>query len=315
MPHPSTVHTDKALSTFISGYDNGEYVADLVAPIVESDKRSDAFQQFALKDTITQYEAALSPTGEANEADYSISTGNYSVKDYGLVGHVSNAELMNADEPHRPLEKRARFLMNNIMLGREIRVANLFGTTGNYASTNHSAAAVAWTNQNTGNPLADIETALNALPPGMEDKMQTVMVIAQEVWMVLRRHPVMLGGGAISSTLSLEQAAQTLGIDRIIVSKAIRNSALEGLAVVKARIWTATQAVIARVPVGDPVDETGLFAASFRFTGGASGEPVEVRRWQSPQRGRGGSESIQVELSEDVKVVQNDMAYLLTGVR
>jgi hypothetical protein len=314
MPHPSTVHVDSALSTFISGSENGNYFADVASPVIETDKRSDAFQKFLKKDTMTIREAAFPPTGKANEADYDLETDNFSVKDYALSGYVSLAEILNADEPHRPLEKRARFLMNNILLGREFRVASAFHTNGNYASSNYAGAAAVWSDTSNANPIQDIDIALAALAPGMEETMETILILAQPVWLALRRHPAMLGGGALAATLSVEQAAATLGVDRILVSKAQYNTTPKAATASYAHIWDPTAAVLVRRPVGEPEGETGLFLASFRWTGNASGEPVMVRRWQSPERGAGGSETIQVELAEDIKVVQNDMAYRITGV-
>jgi hypothetical protein len=314
MPHPSEAHVDSALSTFISSYENGTYFADELIKVIEVDHVSDKVQQYSRKDVTTPTDDALGPNAEANEADYTISTTTYRCEDHGLVGYVSNSEIANADDPQRPFEKRSKHLMNQILLNREIRAATLLQTTANYASANTSGASNVWTDTTNGTPLADCDLMVSAIAPGMEEDDELVMILALEGWQALRKHPDIKGGGHISPVATLAEAAERIGVDRILVSKAQKNTANYGQAATYARIWDATKAVIVRVPKGEPTDEAGLFAATFRWVDPALGAPIAVRTWDAPKRGRGGSQAVQVELSDAEKVVQNDKGYCLTAI-
>lgn len=314
MPSATNVHTDSALSTFIAGYSNGDYIADVVCPVIKSDKLSDKFQTFSRVDASTPIDSQMGPTrATANEDDYTVSTTAFQCETYALKGYVSNDEIQNADDPHRPREKRARHLMNRILLGREIRAATLLQTTGNYASANTSAAGNVWSDATNGTPLADLHLMRAALAPGMYEETKVVLAIALEVWQALIRHPDMNGGGNAAPVATMDMVKAAINVDEILISDAMKNSANRGAAATYVRVWDKTKAVMVRVPVGEPEGETGLFAGTFRFNG-ASGEGVTVRRWDAPEYGANGGEAIQVVLEDDEVVVQNDMGYCLTGV-
>jgi hypothetical protein len=314
MPHPSEVHTDSALSKFISGYTNGEFFADVVSPIIETEKRSDVYQKFSRKDVASYGDDLIGPTAEANRLDYSISTGSYTVKDRGRKAIISMSEIANADEPHKPREKHAMHCMNWLLLGREVRVATALNLNSNFASGNYSTVSNYWTDEVNGTPLTDLQTARAAIAPGMYGNSRIVAVMALEVWHSLRKHPQMLGGGSTSAVLTREACADLIGVDEIFISDAQKNTANQGQTASFSRVWSSTKALLIRVPNGEPSGEAGLFAATFRFAGDG-GDPVRVRRWDEPRLGTGGSEAVQVEFSDDEVVVQNDQAYLLEGVR
>lgn len=313
MPHPSELHQDGVLTEFIAGYSNGKYIADDVLPVIETAKASDKFQKYNRADVTTEVDLELADNGEATEVDYTITTGNYSVVDRGAKAVMSRKSIANADDPQKPREKGASNAMNKALLGREIRVAALLNTTANYASANTSAASNAWSDATNGTPLDDVSLMQESIAPGMDDDTELILILTKEKWNHLRKHPQMLGAGQLKPRLSNREAADLLEVDRIFVSNAQKNTATEGLTAVFARIWTTANAVMIRVPKTEPTDETGLFAATFRHRvdGGAG---IVVRTWDEPKRGRGGSEVVQVEHSDDEVVVQNDMGYCLTGV-
>ncbi|MEM9067081.1 MAG: hypothetical protein AAGE52_01205 [Myxococcota bacterium] len=313
MPSSKQVHVDAALSSFIAGYEPAEYFADIISPIVETQKASDKYTTYLREDVERRVDDALAENGQASELDYSQGTGSYLVKDRGLKGVVTRKTQANADEPQDPREFTTQQVMWALMREREIRVADGFNSTSNYATSNTSAAANPWTNTTSGTPLADVDAMKEALAPGMMEKTELVMVLAKPTWHALRRHPDLRGAGAESRVVTLQEAANLLEVDRILVSEAWKLTNNRGQAATRERIWSPSNAIIARVPSGEPSGLTGLFAATMRFAAGA-GFPIEVRTWDDPSRGRGGSEVVQVEFSDDEIFVQNDMAYLLTGV-
>jgi hypothetical protein len=310
---PAQLHTDKALSTFISGYTNGQFYADILAPVIETDTPSDKYQQFSRADIATIRDDRLGLSAEANELHYTISTGTYKTEDRGLVGYVSNKEQSSADDPHNPLEKKAMMVMNSLMLGRERRVASMIMTAANYAAANTFAAATLWSNESTGTPLANIQDAVARIAPSSYANSKTVAVCALEVWNALRKHPDFQAGASESAVITPEQFLTLCQIDELYVSNAQYNTANPTAAPVFTRVYDATKFAVYRVPTGEPTDEVGLFCATFRHV--LDGEqPISVRRWEEPKRGRGGSQAVQVELSDDEVVVQNDMGTLITTV-
>jgi hypothetical protein len=314
MPHAAEAHNNASLSTFISSYENGDYIADIVCPIIETDKKSNDYQKFLRKDVITPDDDLIGAEGEASESDYSQTTGTYLCKERGLRGFVGNSLIANADDPHKPFEKRSKHLMNKILLGREIRVATLLQTTTNYLAANTSAAGNVWTDTTNGTPLVDLHLMRSAIAPGFIEDTEVVLVLALEAWQALIRHPDMRGGGHVTATAQAEEIMQAVKIDRILVTEAQKNTANINQTATIARVWDATKAVMVRVPKSEPSDEAGLFAATFRWTRPTTGTPVGVRTWDWPDRGFGGGQGVQVELADAEVVVQNDMGYCLTAV-
>ena len=305
MPTPNELHTDAALSTFLAGYSNGNFIADDVMPIVNVDKKSNTYSKYLLRDLITTQQDRIAPTGRANQAGYEVDAGSYSCIARSLMGLVSNSEIANADDPQKPFEHRLKVIWNKLLLAREIRVADLLTTAANFA---FDANASNW-NSDAGTPLSDVLTATQTMVPSMTGENKIIGVCGLEMGNALRKHPDLRGPGSESRTEGLARIADTMGLDEIFVSSAIKNTAAEGQTVTTERVWGTDTFAILSVPRGDVSSEVGLFGATFRW----GGEP-RVTRWDEPALGEDGCEAVKVSFSDDEQVVQNDMGYLLHGL-
>lgn len=304
---PASVHVDSALSTFATAYSNGGFIADRLCPVIPVTKRSDKFFKRNRRDVSHPYEDLLSPKGKANEAYYDVTTDNYSVEDRGLVGYVGNQTIANADAPLDPRQNQTQHLLQQMMLNRELRVSSLYCTSGNYAST--AAVSTAWTNETSSTPIADINTAIAAIPFSGEDT-QLVAFCARPVWNALRKHPALLAlKGVSQGQLSRAEFASYFELDELLVSDLWQETANLGQTASYSRGWTATVFGVVRIPRVISGPDVSIFGATFRMAPG-----IEVRTWDEPSVGKGGSEAIQVEMSDDEKIIQNDMGYLLTSV-
>ena len=306
MPTPREVHTDSALSTFLAGYSNANFIADDVLPIINVDKKSNTYSKYLLKDMITAQSDRISPTGRANQANYEVEAGSYSCISRALEGLVSSDEVANADDPQKPFEHRLKVIWNKILLAREIRCADLLTTAANFAFTANGSD---WTNESTGTPLADILAGIEAMTPSMTGENKLIGVCGLPMGNAIRKHPDLRGPGSENRTDGLMRIAETMGLDEIFVSSAIKNTANEGQAVTRAHVWGSNTFAILSVPRGEVTSEAGLFGATFRW----GGEP-KVTRWDEPALGPNGSEAVKVSFADDEQVVQNDMGYLLTGL-
>lgn len=304
---PASVHVDSALSSFATSYSNNGFIADRLSPVIATDKRSGKYFTRNRRDGAHAVSDVLAPKSKANEAYYDVSTSTYTVEDRGLVGYVSNSTQANADAPLDPRQLQTQHLMQQIMLNRELRVASQFCTSGNY--TNTAAAGVVWTNETTSTPISDINTAMAAIPFSGEDT-RFVAFMARPVWNALRKHPSVLAlKGVTSGQVSRAEFASYFELDEILVSDVWSETANLGQTASYARGWTATVFGVVRVPRIITGADISIFGATFRTNPG-----LEVRTWSEPSIGKGGSEAIQVEMSDDEVIVQADMGYLLTSV-
>jgi len=317
MASTAQVHVDSALSTFATKYTNDGFIADEVCPIVSTDKLSGKYFTKSRIDVSTAVDDdALGARGEASELSYDVSTASFSVEDRGLKDIIPASVISNADEPLSPEEDSVDHLMQNISLSREIRVAALYQTAANFPSANKATVSNYWSDKTSGTPLADINTGRLALAsPGAMVKKYLIMSL--KVFQALASHPDFLslraGGGTDRGQVSEEEMASFLRIDRVFISEVTKNTANRGQSTATySRVWSDTQATLVAVPenVASPERRgVSIFGCTFRVQPG-----LQVRRWDEPKLGRGGSTAVQVELADDEVIVQSDMGYLFSGV-
>lgn len=315
-PNSSNVHIDAALSTFAAGYTNGDWIADIVCPVIKSDKMSDYFQKLRRQDIAdASDDLVLADDGQATTVGYEQTNAQFQCVSYAAKAFASYGTQKNQDLPIRLLEQKTAMAAAKVFLARERRVATLLTTSGNYASGNTAAVSVLWTN-NSADVLGDIDSGIAAVAPGMMEATELVFWCSKEVWNTVRKHPSVLAGGSTSAALTKEQFADLIGVDRVVVSDSQYNTANRGQTPSFSRIWSTTSCGVVRVPRGEPTGVTGLAAATFRFSvEGDDVDGIAVRRWYDASIGRGGADVVQVEHSDDEVFVQNDMGYLWTSVR
>lgn len=321
MPAANAGHINTRLSTFASTYQPSGFIGEELCPAILVDHRGDEFTKRNLKDVITPLSAEIGEDGVVSQADYTETTDSYVVRDFGFEGKVTQAELDNADDILKPKESKTRYLRWKAELDREIRIATILQSTASYASANTAAAGAVWSNESTSDPIADMQAARLALAPGAEDETEIVVGMAIDTWFALRKHPRLLGlrsgGGQASGTVKLDEAAEYLGVDRIVVCEAQKNTANRGVVTpTVARIWDKTKVVLVRRPRGEVSGwVTGLHSCMFRLRKNGP-EGWIVTEWFDPKPGVEGVHYIKVSTSEtkDPKVIQSDQGFLLTSV-
>lgn len=305
----NSVHVDAALSDFATAYANRDMIADILSPIVEVDQRSNKYHKRSRRGSSHVVADLMGPKSPANETTYETSTGTYVVQDRGLMDYVDYAMIDNADAALSPEEETVNDLRTKLALAREVRVASLLCTSGNYASGSTGAVSTVWTNTTTSTPIKDINTAKAAVPPGGPGT-RLVAWCSIEVWNALRAHPDLLAlKGMDKGLITRSDFAQFFEVDEILVSDAQKDTNNMGQDPSYSRIWTATVFGLARLPVGRPSIRTSALSLTFRVRPG-----IQTFTWEEPKIGVKGSKGIRVSFSDDEVIPQNDMGYLLTSV-
>jgi len=157
-PTMSQVHVDSFLSGMSIGYKNPMFVADMVFPNVTVQKQSDYYLKF-LKGAWFRDEAEVrGPGAEAAQGGYPTTSGTYSCQERAFKHKVPIEIINNADVPVRPFETGTRFATNKVLLSKEIAVASLCTTAGNWTTSDDVAAAWVATADGSGNTfIADID--------------------------------------------------------------------------------------------------------------------------------------------------------------
>lgn len=276
------VHIPSALPNFITGYSNGSPVADIYSPPVIVSKQSDYYYQYSHKDA---FERAIPNIGAAGAGVQEISPrfGNSQYKTitraYG--GFLPTEVEANQDAPLRLKQGLLDRIMNVSALEREIRVASMARTSGNWNSATTIAATYQWNGGANSDPVKDINTACET---SLGDP--TGMILSQRLWNALRRNPAVRSyytySGSAPGMISTEQMKSLLQIPTVYVAT------MKYLDTSGAVAWPwGSDVVIFKTASQIPPMDTREVASSytFRWVGQGMNSLPDVDPALSPSRG------------------------------
>lgn len=239
MPSPTQrdVHIEAPLSNISIAYRNTEYIGDMIFPVVPVEKRSDVYFTFDKGAFFRDRVQVRAPGTRAQRASYDISTASYVALNYALAKEVPDEVRENADNPLRPDREATEFVTDALLLGQEIRVANIItASSGTWGYS--SSPATQWDND-TSDPLGDIDDAVNGVVSSI-GRMPNVMVLSYDVWRKLKIHPDILDrikhtrpGGVATP----EDVAGWFDISKVLVGHAIKDTSADGAAFSSAYVW------------------------------------------------------------------------------
>jgi len=232
----SQVHKDTFLTNVSIGYKNPMFVADQVFPNVPVMKQSDYFLKF-LKGAWFRNEAEVrGPGAEAAQGGYPLSSDTYACQERAFKHKVPIEIINNADAPVRPFETGTRFATNKVMLAKEIAVASLCTTSGNWTSSNDVNAGWVGTADGSGNTfITDILTyketirgLIGVYPNRLVMDAKTFKEVKQE-YTVLERIKYTGTQGA-PADVTTQTLAQLFELDMVLIGGAIKSDAEEVVA-------------------------------------------------------------------------------------
>ncbi len=233
MPSPTArqSHIDRALTNVSIAYSNAEYVGPSIFPRVPVQKQSDKFFVFTKGNWFRDDAGPRAPGTRAPRGDYNLSTDNYLCVETALSKQVPDEVIDNSDDPLTPLVRATEYVTGKLFLNQEIDILDLVFGTG-WASS--ATPGTLWSND-ASDPLGDIETGMNtvALAIGREPN---TGVIGRGLWRYIKNHPdvvdrIKYGQTAGGPARVTEAAVAALaGLDRLVVARAIKNTADEGAA-------------------------------------------------------------------------------------
>lgn len=297
-----SVHIDRALTNVAVQYQNNEFIADAVMPIVRVSKKSDKY--FKFKPETMFNVAAVDVVGAESmpgrPAAGLDAPGTFSCTDRALMDFISVDEELNADAPLQPRIDVTEILSNYLMLAREKRVADIIFGSANYGSNTAALSGGDQWNQSTSDPVANILYAIKT--PLVKPN---TMVIGWEAYDALRTNPKVLqfvlsraSTGAGATPLMVDEAtlAAMFRLDRVIVGEAKYNTAAEGAAASTSYLWGKFCALIRVEPSPSP-RRTQTFGYTMRF--GA----METSTFYEGKPGRAGGTYVKVAHSDADEVV------------
>lgn len=311
-PTTSDVHVDSIMTNVSVLYKNRNFIADIIAPIVPVTFRSDKYYIFDKGDQFRDTAEYRAPGTASTRHGFGLSTDTYSCSEIAESTILNDKERRNADSVLRLETAKTNFVTNKILLKLERLIAAKLCTTTNWGS-NYSTPSNLWSDYDNSDPIADLETAIDAVEDGTGELVNKI-VISKNVWKKLKHHPQLLERLSSTSikTATLDTLKSVLNNGNnieILIGNAMYNTAKEGQTDSYSPIWTKDVWVGHVAPA--PALETPTALYTFVFPEENTGAIRGVWKWRDENIH---SDVIEASMDFDSKIVGSDLGYLLNDV-
>jgi Phage major capsid protein E len=290
MPSPtiSQVHIDRPLTNMTVAFLQAReaYLAASVFPTIPSPNKSDLYFEFPRQYWLANRTHKRAAGTQAARTGYKLITTQYNCERDAIGHQIPDPIRANADNPLDLDMAGTQFVAQQLMLALEIDwVAKFFAAsiwTG--SSTGADLTASPTWDDAASTPIEDIRTQKRAVlqSTGFEPN---CLVLGKSTFDRLCDHPDIVdrikygqtaGGPA---TANEETLAKLLGLDKIVVARAVQNTGTEEAAASYSFIAGTTKALLVYA-----APNPGLMVPSggYRFTWGGTGngQGVEVKRYR-----------------------------------
>lgn len=327
MPQPTLgdVHVNRPLTNISIAYIQaaGHFVADKLFPTIQVPMQSDRYYTYDRGDFNRDEMQVRAPGTESAGSGYDLdNTPTYYAPVRAFHKDVDDQIRANSDSPLNPDRDATIFVTQKALIKREVTFAETIFVAGIWTSEKTGVNSdvitasefLIWNDANS-DPIADVRSAKRAilLATGFEPN---TLTLGTAVFDALVDHPDIIdrikygqtpGAPAMVNESTL---AQLFGLDRILVSKAIQNTAAKGQTEVSVFI-AGNHALLSYVTPtpGIMVPSAGY---TFSWTGwmGASGMGHRIKRFRMEQLE---ADRIEAQMAYDQKVVGADLSFFFNN--
>jgi hypothetical protein len=313
MPQPtaSDVHVDAILTSISVAYMQAatDFIASQVFPVIPVDKQSDKYFTFTKGDWFRDEAAVRAPNSESVGSGFNISTDNYSALTYAIHKDIDDQTLANADIPLNPRREAAQFVTQRMLLRREIQFATDFFTTSVWGTD--VTPSNLWSDYAASDPIDNIETGKQTILTNT-GFMPNTLVLGYQVFRQLKHHPDIIDRFKYTSSnnVTADILARLFEVDRVLVTRAIKNTAVEGASNSFSFVH-GKHALLCYVPAS-PSLMTPAAGYTFAWRGVSDGMGATIGTSSFPMR-QLRSERIESQMAWDNKVVSSDLGYFFNG--
>lgn len=230
-PTQSDVHLDAILTQLSVAYIQGEdkFMSREVFPLVPVDKQSDKFYVYNKGDWFRDEAEKRADSTESVGSGYRVGTNNYFCDVYAFHKDVGDQVRANVDNPLDVDRDATAFVTQRMLLRQEIQWVSDYFTTGVWTTDKTGGSDfTVWSDYAASDPIEDIEAAKSTMlsTTGFEPN---TLVLGYDVFRRLKNHPDIVDRMKYTSAANIttDILARMLEIDRILVAKAIKNTAVE----------------------------------------------------------------------------------------
>lgn len=341
MPQPtvSAVHISAALTDIAVAFiqDETAYVADDVFPIVPVQHQANKYFYFS-QDDFFRDEAQLRADGtESAGGGFNLGTASYAADVWAYHMDLGEQTRSNADPAVNMDVATTKFCMMKMLIRKDRFFSTQYMTTGVWTGGVSATDAVGtsggtpgtstppyWSDDANGDPFTDIAAAQTNVLQNTGFEINTGL-LTYPVYQALRKHPLVVDRikyttRADASKITPELLAAAFDVDRMLVSKAVYNSASESAAAVPTTasgtysFIAGKNALFAHV-AGAPGIMIPSAGYVFAWTGLSNMNSMGVRVSQIPMPWKGlGTVRTEAEMAFDMEVVAPTLGAFFSAI-
>lgn len=329
MPQPTVadVHVAAALTQIATAYfqDESFYIADKVFPMVPVVHQTDVYFTWNKGDFFRDEAQQRADAAESAGTGVNLSTQTYSAKVWALHQDIGPQIRANADPAVDIDITSSRVLMQKLLIRRDrffmstYMKTGVWGTdaTGTSGGTPATTTPPFWDDDANGDPFSDLAFAVTTILGGT-GFMANTLTLSWNVYQALRKHPLVIDrikytNPAYAGTINETLLAQAFDINRVVVSKAVFNSAGENLTATMGFVMGKHALVTYSAPAPGLMQPTAGY--TFGWAGFTGLNTLGVRVAQIPMNWLGlGTIRNEAEMAFDMQVVGSDLGFFFNGI-
>lgn len=302
MPQVQDYIIDPVLTNMSVGFTNPALIAEMLFPRINVKSRTGFYYVFD-KTKFRTEDDLRSGINRANRVDYGMTKTAYGpLLEHSLEEGIEYEVRDTYPSPHDARADATENVSDKLALGHEKAVASILGDTSILTQNTTLSGNDQWSDYGNSDPFDDIET-------GFVEIQSNGMVTANtasmgfEVWSKLKNHPDLLGRLSTASvrTLTTELFGALVGVEKVLIGKAMENTAVEGQSDILAFVWGKNFVLSYITP------RPGIKKVTFGYTLQVAGARV-VDRWDEPWNK---AEFVRATDYYEAKLVNLEAAYLI----
>jgi hypothetical protein len=325
-PTYGDIHVDSMLTNISIAYiqQPSAFVHNTIFPNVPVKKQSARYFVYKKEDWFRD-EATIRVYGEESAGGgYEIdNTPNYFANIYSYHKDVFQTDRENSDDPLQPDIDAAEYVTQKLMLRREIDFVTRFFATGIWGTEYEGASAAAtgkkvyWSTTGS-TPIDDIGLAKLAIG-AVTGKMPNVLLLGSYTHFYITRHSdflnrVQYGGSSNApAVVSNKAIAEILGLDKVVVGTAVKNSAAKGATEDTDFILGKHALLCYAAPSAGIKKPTAGYI--FSWSGLEGAQAFGNRIYKLPMDNLGlGTQRVEGEMAYDCELVASDLGVFFNGI-
>jgi hypothetical protein len=336
MPQPTVqaVHVQAALTQIATAYIQSEknYIADKVFPIVPVEFQSDKYFAFSKDDFYRDEAQQRADATESAGGGFNLNSNNsYSADVWAYHKDLGAQTRRNADPAVNMDIACTKFVMQKMLIRRDRFFATtylktgLWGTdaVGTAGGTPGTTTPAYWNDDANGDPFTDVATAQTTILQNTGFEPNTFLQ-TYPVYQALRKHPLVVDRikyttRADAAKITPELLAGAFDVERVLVSKAVYNSATESATDTTGSSGTYSFIAGKNAMVAHVAPEPGIMIPTAGYTFAWSGltglNAMGVRVSQVPMPWLG-LETVrtEAEMAFDMQAVGTDLVYYFSNI-